>query len=116
MKSLRQQKGISLFGLIFFGAILGFIGIVAAQVIPPVNEYLSIKKHINTVKNEGTTVPEIRAKFDATSHVNNIISVKGSDLVVSKENERVKISFAYDRQVHIAGPVFLLIKFSGSSD
>jgi hypothetical protein len=55
-KSKHQQRGISLFGLIFFGAVLAFIGIVAAQVIPPLNEYLSIKKHINAVKSQGTTV------------------------------------------------------------
>jgi hypothetical protein len=116
MKSLKQQKGISLFGLIFFGAILAFIGIVAAQVIPPVNEYLSIKKHINTVKTQGTTVQEIRTRFDATSHVADITSIKAADLDITKENERVKISFAYDKQVHIAGPVYLLIKFSGTSD
>jgi hypothetical protein len=116
MKSLKQQKGISLFGLIFFGAILAFIGIVAAQVIPPVNEYLSIKKHINTVKTQGTTVQEIRTRFDSTAHVADITSIKAADLDITKENERVKIAFAYDKQVHIAGPVYLLIKFSGTSD
>lgn len=116
IKSRHQQRGISLFGLIFFGAILAFIGIVAMQVIPPVNEYFSIKKHINTVKSQGTTVQDIRNKFDATAHVADVTSINGKDLDITKENDRIKIKFAYNKEIPIMGPVSLLIKFAGQSD
>jgi uncharacterized membrane protein YhiD involved in acid resistance len=112
----RKQRGISLFGLIFFGAILAFVGIVAAQVIPPLNEYLSIKKFVNEVKTQGNTVQEIRNAFDAKKHVMDINSISGKDLDITKENDKVKISFAYQKEVPVMGPVFLVIKFSGSSD
>jgi hypothetical protein len=116
MASKHKQQGISLFGLIFFGGILAFIGIVAAQVIPPVNEYLSIKKHVNTVKSQGTTVQEIRTKFDSTAYVQDIKTVTGKDLDITKENDKIKIKFAYNKEVPIMGPVSLLIKFAGQSD
>jgi Domain of unknown function (DUF4845) len=116
MTSKHKQQGISLFGLIFFGGILAFLGIVAAQVIPPVNEYLSIKKHVNTVKSQGTTVQEIRSKFDATAYVQDIKTVTGKDLDITKENDKIKIKFAYNKEVPIMGPVSLLIKFAGQSD
>jgi Domain of unknown function (DUF4845) len=116
MASKHKQQGISLFGLIFFGGILAFIGIVAAQVIPPVNEYLSIKKHVNTVKSQGNTVQEIRTKFDSTAYVQDIKTVTGKDLDITKENDKIKIKFAYNKEVPIMGPVSLLIKFAGQSD
>jgi Domain of unknown function (DUF4845) len=116
MASKHKQQGISLFGLIFFGGILAFIGIVAAQVIPPVNEYLSIKKHVNTVKSQGSTVQEIRSKFDSTAYVQDIKTVTGKDLDITKENDKIKIKFAYNKEVPIMGPVSLLIKFAGQSD
>jgi Domain of unknown function (DUF4845) len=112
----KHQRGISLFGLLFFGFILAFIGIVAAQVIPPLNEYLSIKKHINTVKSQGTTVQEIRSKFDATAYAQDINTLTGKDLDITKENDKIKIKFAYNKEVPIMGPVSLLIKFAGQTD
>lgn len=116
IRHTQYQRGISLFGLIFFGAALAFIGIVAAQVIPPVNEYLSIKKHINTVKSQGATVQDIRNKFDSTAHIQDIKTLSGKDLDITKENDKVKISFAYNKEIPLMGPVSLLIKFTGHSD
>lgn len=114
--SIRKQRGISLFGLIFLGAIIAFVGIVAAQVIPPLNEYLTIKKQINMVKDKGNTVESIRREFDATAYVNDITSVTGKDLDITKVNDKIRISFAYQKVIPIAGPVYLLIKFAGQSD
>ena len=41
--------------------------------------------------------------------------ITGKDLVVTKENEKVVVSFAYDKEVELVKPVFLLIKFEGRS-
>jgi uncharacterized membrane protein YhiD involved in acid resistance len=116
IRNTKHQRGISLFGLLFFGFILAFVGIVTAQVLPPLNEYLSIKKHINTVKSQGTTVQEIRQKFDATAYAQDIKTLEGKDLDITKENDKIKIKFAYNKEVPVMGPVSLLIKFAGQSD
>jgi hypothetical protein len=44
-----------------------------------------------------------------------ITAIAGKDLVITKENDRVVISFAYDKVVPIWGPVNLLLKYQGSS-
>ena len=45
----------------------------------------------------------------------SIQSICSSDLQVTKENDRVVISYAYDKEVPIAGSVYLLIKYEGRS-
>ncbi len=45
----------------------------------------------------------------------SITAISGKDLVITKENDKVVIGFAYDKEVPIYGPVFILIKYEGRS-
>ena len=47
---------------------------------------------------------------------NRFVSITGKDLMITKENEKVVVSFAYDKEVELVKPVFLLIKFEGRSN
>ena len=59
---------------------------------------------------------EIRAAFERTKDIEySITSISGKDLQVTKENDKVVIRFAYDKEIELYGPVFLLIKYEGSS-
>jgi hypothetical protein len=64
-----------------------------------------------------STVPQVRQEFDkATVTEYSIQSIKSSDLVVTKDgNDKVVIEFAWDKEIDIAGPVYLLIKYRGRS-
>jgi hypothetical protein len=113
-----HQGGISLFGLLFWGVLIAFTGVVAAKTFPTVLEYYTIKRVINRiVVNNPGTVPAVRAEFDRAKEIEySIVSISSADLVITKENEKLKIGFAYDKQIDLAGPVFLLIKYEGHSD
>jgi hypothetical protein len=43
----------------------------------------------------------------------SIASISGTDLQVTKENDKMVIKFAYDKEVELFEPVFLLIKYRG---
>jgi hypothetical protein len=63
------------------------------------------------------TVPEIRAAFERQKEIEySITTISAKDLVVTKENEKVVVSFAYDKEVELVKPVYLLIKFEGRSN
>ena len=112
-----RQRGISLLGLLFWAVLIGIVAVVALRVLPTVNEYLTIQRAVNKIAASGaTTVPELRVAFDRQKDIEySISSISGKDLVITKENDRVVVSFAYDKQVELAGPVFLLIKYEGRS-
>ena len=46
---MRQQRGMSLIGLMAWAIIIGFIGYVAVRVLPTLNEYFTIQRAINRI-------------------------------------------------------------------
>jgi uncharacterized protein DUF4845 len=112
-----RQRGVTLFGLLFWAVIIGFAALIGMRVLPALNEYFTIKRAVNKIASEGSTVPEIRAAFDRQQQIEySIVSISGKDIVVTKENEKIVVSFAYDKEVELVKPVFLLIKFEGRSN
>jgi len=116
-QSSSAQRGITLFGLLAWAIVVGFIALIVMKVLPTMNEYFTIQKTINKIASEGaTTVPEIRAAFERAKDVEySIGSISGKDLKITKDNDKVVISFAYDKEIELISPVFLLIKYEGRS-
>jgi hypothetical protein len=110
----HQQRGISFIGLLFVGAVVAFAGILAAQVVPTLIEFQAITKAASKAA-LGTTVPEIRLIFDKAGAIDDIHSISGKDLEVTKEGDKTVVSFAYTREIHVAGPAYLLLKYNGRS-
>ena len=112
-----RQRGVTLFGLLFWAVIVGFLALIGMRVLPALNEYFTIKRAVNKIATEGSTVPEIRAAFERQKDIEySITTITAKDLVVTKENEKVVVSFAYHKEVELVKPVFLLIKFEGRSN
>ena len=113
----RMVRGITLFGLMFWAIVIGFLGYLAVTTLPTVNEYLTIQRTVEKVAAASpSTVAEARAAFDRQKDIEySIQSVSGKDLQITKENDRVVISYAYEREVPIFGPVYLLLKYQGRS-
>jgi hypothetical protein len=109
-----KQRGISFIGLIFVGSLLAMTGVVAAQVFPTYLEYQSVIKAINKAK-EGQSVAEAKAIFDKQTQVDDIKSISGKDIDVTKEGDKVVVSFAYEREIHLTGPAYLTLKYAGRS-
>jgi Tfp pilus assembly protein PilE len=113
----RTQRGFTLFGLLFWAIIVGFLALIGMRVLPALNEYFTIKRAINKITSEGSTVPEIRNAFERQKDIEYAItSISGKDLQITKENDKVVVGFAYDKEIELMKPVFLLIKFEGRSN
>jgi hypothetical protein len=116
-RSGARQRGVTLFGLLFWAVVVGFVALIGMRVLPTLNEYFTIQRTVNKIANEGaTTVPEIRNAFEKQKDIEYAISsISGKDLVITKENDKVVIQFAYDKEVELMKPVYLLIKYEGRS-
>jgi hypothetical protein len=110
-----QQRGISLISLLFVGVVLAFLGVVGAQVAPTLIEYQAILKATKKVANEGGTIPEIRSSFDKSQTIDDFKAIAGKDLDITKNGDKVVVSFAYQKEIHLGGPAYLLLKYAGSS-
>lgn len=112
-----RQHGVTLFGLLMWAILIGFVALIGMRVLPTMNEYFTIQKAVNKIAIEGgSTVPEIRAAFERQKDIEfTIQSITAKDLEITKENDKVVVSFAYDKEIELMKPVFLLIKYQGRS-
>ena len=108
------QRGFSFIGFLFVAVVLAVSGVVVAQIIPTAIEYQAVLKAAQKAS-EGNTVVEVRSMFDKAAAIDNISSVTGKDIDVTKENDKVVVSFAYQREIHLAGPAYLTMKYAGRS-
>ena len=109
-----RQRGFSFIGFLFVGGVLAVTGVVVAQIIPTLIEYQAIAKAAQKAS-EGNTVAEVRSIFERATEIDAISSVTPKDLEVTKVNDKVVVSFAYQREIHLAGPAYLTLKYEGQS-
>jgi hypothetical protein len=57
----------------------------------------------------------VRAIFDRAQAIDDFQSVSGKDLDVKKVGDKVVVSFAYEREIHLFGPAYLTLKYEGQS-
>lgn len=110
----HQQRGISFIGILFVGGVLACAGVLGAQVLPTVIEYQAIIKAASKAQ-EGNTVAEVKSIFDKAAAIDNIASIAGKDLQITKEGDKTVVAFSYTREIHMAGPAYLLLKYNGRS-
>ena len=115
MQLQRKQRGLTFIGLLFVGILVALAGVVVAQVIPTYIEYLAVQKAVKKSA-DGTTVAEVRAIFDRAAQIDDIRTIAGKDLDIGKQGDRVVVRFAYDREIHLAGPAYLVMKYEGASN
>ncbi len=111
----RRPRGITLVGLLLWAIVVAFIGLIIVRVIPTVNEYSTILRAVQQIaKTAPSTVAEARGAFEKQKEIEySISSISGKDLQITKENDKVVIRFAYDKEIELFSPVFLLIKYRG---
>jgi hypothetical protein len=116
-RAAAPSRGLTLIGLLALAIVVGFAGYILVRTVPTVTEYYAIQRAVDRLAaSPPATVPEIRRAFDRQLDIEQTISaVKGADLDITKENDRVVIRFAYEREIELVGPVFLLIKYDGHS-
>ena len=118
-RRLSRQRGASLISLLVLAVIVGFFMLMAARAFPSVNEYLTIRKVVsNIMKRDPGSVGEIRQAFDKSAEVEySIHTISGKDLVIQPlgDSGTFRTSFAYNVEIPVVEPVFILVKYAGTS-
>ena len=110
-----RQRGITLLGLLFWGVLVAMVALVVIRVLPTINEFTTIQRAVKKIaQDQPVTVAEARKAFDRQKDIEySISSIGGQDLQITKENDKIVIRFAYEKEIPLFEPVFLLIKYSG---
>jgi hypothetical protein len=112
---MRKQRGLSLMGLLLVSAVLVFFALVGFKVLPAYIEYLAIKKAVTEIarapETRGGQATEVRKAFDRRATIDNITSITGQDLEVSKMGDGFEVIASYSVQVPLFGNVSACIDF-----
>ena len=116
---MRNQRGITLSGTIFWLAILGFLGIMAAKLLPAYIEYFSVKKILAQLEAQGVTkgsVRDIRFGYEKLNAVEDVKSVRGDDLEITKAGGEAIISAAWSVKVPLVYNVSACLDFAVTTE
>jgi hypothetical protein len=116
---MREQRGVSLTGLIFWLAILGILGLFAAKLMPAYIEYFQVKKVFAAMKQGGDldgTPANIRNAFDRRNTIEDVHSVQGRDLEITKNGAETVVSVAWSVKVPVVYNASACLEFAVSSE
>lgn len=113
----NTQRGVSLSGLLFWGAIVAMVALLGMKIAPSAIEYYKLKKDAKAVVanlQPGATVADVRKSFAKYAEI-DLLEIKPEELEITKENNQVVIAFSYDKRIPLFANVSLLIGYSGST-
>ena len=114
---LKRQRGVSMLGVLVICIAVVLIAVGALKLIPTYLEFRNIKAAAISAKDGGKTVIEIQKAFDRAANINDITTISGKDLEITKEgNNNIVVSFKYDKKIPMFYNVSVLIEYAGSSD
>ncbi len=117
--SIERQRGISGAGVVVGLVIGAFVFLLGIKLMPVYLEMFSVKKVMASLAQseelKSGTVSDIRKGFDKRSVVDNIESVKGIDLEISKEGGETIVVAAWQAKVVLMKGYTLYVDFSVSS-
>ena len=114
----KKQLGISLMGLMVGAAIFITLAMVGMKLTPSYIEFFAVKKAVNALAGEakgGATAAEIKKSFDQRATIDDINSIKGADLDVTKDGGAIVISASYRKEIPLFANLGVYIEFNASS-
>lgn len=115
---MRKQRGISLIGLIIVLGLVGFFGIMGAKLMPYYLEYFAVKKMFSAMDANGDlkgSVRDIRRGFDTRNAIEDVKSVRGDDLEITKEGGETVVSANWSVKVPLVYNISACIDFSATT-
>jgi hypothetical protein len=111
-----HQRGLSLIGLILIAILAACVLFVGVQAVSPVTEYMSLKRVIGQLAEEGDLSDfELRKSYERRVIVEQSIKVAPGELVIHKVGGNPVIEVEYTRKVPLVANVSLAFDFKVSS-
>lgn len=112
---MRNERGLSLMGLIVVLAVGGFFALMAAKLLPAYLEYFAVKKMFAAMEQTGDikgSVRDIRAAFDRRNAIEDVKSVRGEDLEITKQGGETVVTATWAVKTPLVYNVSACLDFS----
>src|SRR6185437_7483772 len=113
-----RQRGLSLVRLIVLLAVLGFVAIMAAKLLPSYVEYWNVRKMFAQMDKSGAlngTPHDIRREFDKLNAISDVRSIGGKDLEITNQSGQNVVAADWSVKIPMVANVSACIDFSAST-
>ena len=118
--NLKKQAGATLLGMLFVGAMLFFVAIIAMKIFPAYQEYFSVKTVIRAMNKESLSTmskKEIQDSFDKRASTSYVTVVKGTDIIIDKNGSgETNVSAQYQVITPLFGNISVMMDFNATAD
>jgi hypothetical protein len=120
LTSLKNQAGATLLGMLFVGAMIFFVALIAMKIFPAYQEYFSVKTAIRSMNKESMnsmSKKDIQYAFTKRAEVGYITVIRGEDLIIEKDaSGETKVSAQYQVVKPLFGNISALMDFTVPAD
>ena len=114
-----KQAGMTFIGLVLVIAAVIFLSIIAIKVVPAYIEFFSVKNAIKYVAKDTEfatmSKKEIASAFDKSASTGYITVIKGSDLIIEKNETGNVVTAKYQVTLPIVANASVLLDFHATS-
>jgi hypothetical protein len=116
---MNRQKGVTLSGLIIVLFLLMMVALLGFKLFTPYSQYFTIQKVFKAVaakpEAKSGNRKDVLAAWSSYATVENISTISGEDIEVTKDGNAVVISASYSVKVPLFRNISLLIDFNPTS-
>lgn len=115
----RQQRGVSLSGLLLWGFVLIVVSIFSMKLIPAYIEHNSIQKIFDAVVTDPSMqtagAKEIRYSFIKRAQIDNITALNAKDIKITKTKGKLNLVSDYSVKIPMVANISVVIDFHAES-
>jgi high-affinity Fe2+/Pb2+ permease len=97
-----RQSGLSILGFIFVLIPIIAMAFIVMRAVPVYHEYFSIKKVLKATVDEvgsSATKSQLATAFERRAQIDDITSIRGNDLRISREGANTVVSAEYEKRI-----------------
>ena len=112
---MNGQRGLSLIGLIITLGVVAFFAVVGFKLLPAYIEYWTVQRIVGDLAHSadlrGAAVRDVQAGFDRRAVIDNVTSLRGSELEISKVGDGFEITASWSKRVPLFGNINACMDF-----
>lgn len=112
---MRKQRGVTLSGMIVTLGVLGFVGVMAAKLLPSYLDYFAVKKMFASMEQAGDlkgTVKDIRNSFEKRNAIEDVKAVRPEDLEIGKDGGETVVTANWSARIPMIGNASACLDFT----
>ena len=114
----KGQQGFELKSAIMWMAIIGFLVVMGAKLMPAYVEYFTVKKMLRAMDEQGDlkgNVRDIRNAFDKRNAIEDVKNVRPDDLEITKEGGEAVVTANWSVRIPMVHNVSACLDFTATT-